>query len=155
MQYVSLTPVLLSQLESCIVTNESGKVLTSQLNWTGSLESLTGTSTNRPKKQPETPVKKKVQKVRHERSLARDPFKLKMKVKLEPVALREYEKKRRRSESKNRDRAPVEKRKKKKIVIPKRRKRRRSSSDEDEEYAPAPAYVRHATAAPSAPKKVQ
>ena len=113
-----------------------------------------------------------MQKVRHERSLARDPFKLKMKVKLEPVTLREYEKRRqrrRRSETKDRERALG---KKKKIVASntycepcgksfptpaalkrharlahagnRRRKRRRSSSDEDEEYA-----------APSAPKQVK
>ena len=56
-------------------------------------------SPTRPKKiqsEPPTPTKRRVQKVRHERSLARDPFKLKMKVKLAPVTLREYEKERRR-----------------------------------------------------------
>ena len=48
----------------------------------------------RPKKLQE-PKEKKVLKVRrHERSLARDPFKLKMKVRLEPVRLLEYEKRR-------------------------------------------------------------
>ena len=52
--------------------------------------------------------KVQTQKVRHERSLARDPFKLKMKVKLEPVTLREYEKKRRRRQSETGNRGAIQ-----------------------------------------------
>ena len=48
----------------------------------------------RPKKRKEPKDKKVLNVRRHERSLARDPFKLKMKIRLEPVRLLEYEKRR-------------------------------------------------------------
>ena len=79
-------------------------------------------SSTRPKKilsEPPTPTKRRVQKVRHERSLARDPFKLKMKVKLAPVTLREYEKTRRRRSETERERSVGEARprvKKRKMI---------------------------------------